>query len=340
MTGALMAAEMAEQPRVLEDGLSRFDEHVAAVAAIRPQRLAGVQFLARGSSDHAAVFGRYLVELVGGRPAGLVAPSLHTRYDARVDYRGHLVVALSQSGATPEIVTVLERLGAAGAVTVAVVNDPAGPLADVADAVLTLGAGIERAVPATKTVTGDLLALVAIAAALGSLPFDRSALAALPGAVATVLADPAPAAELALRWRAADRIVLSGRGLLAAAALEGALKLKEVAGVWAEGLSGADLLHGPIGAVGPAVPVLVFDDGGPLATDAGALVRRLGEAGAPVARCSPGPGAELSLPGDVPWGLATIPAVVRSQQLAHALASARGRDADAPPGLTKVTPTR
>ncbi|HEU0318746.1 MAG TPA: SIS domain-containing protein, partial [Solirubrobacteraceae bacterium] len=200
-----MAAEMAEQPRVLEDGLARFDEHVAAVAAIRPPRLAGVQFLARGSSDHAVVFGRYLVELVGSRPAGLIAPSIHTRYAAQVDYRGHLVVALSQSGATPEIVTVLERLGAAGAATVAVVNDPASPLADVADAAIAIGAGVELAVPATKTVTGDLLALVAIAAALGSLPFDRAALAALPGAVAGVLADGTAAQELAARWRWADR---------------------------------------------------------------------------------------------------------------------------------------
>jgi glucosamine--fructose-6-phosphate aminotransferase (isomerizing) len=340
MSGMLMAAEMAEQPSVLENGLARFDEHVAAVAAIRPPRLAGVQFLARGSSDHAAVFGRYLVELVGGRPAGLVAPSVHTRYGAQVDYRNHLVVALSQSGATPEIVTVLERLRAAGAATVAVVNDPDGPLAGVADAVLALGAGVERAVPATKTVTADLLALVAVAAALGSLPFDRTALAALPEAVATVLADPAPAQDLAMRWSWADRIVLSGRGLLTAAALEGALKLKETTGAWAEGLSGADLLHGPIGAVGPDVPVLVFDDGGPLAADARALVRRLAEAGAPVARCSPDGGVELSLPGEVPWALAAIPAVVRGQQLAHALASARGRNADAPPGLTKVTPTR
>jgi glucosamine--fructose-6-phosphate aminotransferase (isomerizing) len=134
--------------------------------------------------------------------------------------------------------------------------------------------------------------------------------------------------------------VLSGRGLLTAAALEGALKLKETTGVWAEGLSGADLLHGPIGAVGPDVPVLVLDDGGPLAPDARALVQRLEEAAAPVARCSPEPGADLSLPDEVPWGLTTIPAIVRTQQLAHALASARGRDADAPPGLTKVTPTR
>jgi glutamine---fructose-6-phosphate transaminase (isomerizing) len=310
------------------------------VSAIRPPRLAGVQFLARGSSDHAAVFGRYLVELVGCRPAGLVAPSVHTRYGAQVDYRGHLVVAISQSGATPEIVTVLERLGAAGAATVAVVNDPAGPLADVADAVLTLDAGVERAVPATKTVIGDLLALVAIAAALGALPFDRRALAALPEAVASVLADPEPPRELAARWSAADRIVLSGRGLLTAAALEGALKVKEATGIWAEGLSGADLLHGPIGAVGPDVPVLVFDDGGPLAADARDLAGRLRAAGAPVARCSPEDGADLSLPAEVPWGLTTFPAVVRGQQLAHALASARGRDADAPPGLTKVTPTR
>ena len=127
--------------------------------------LAGVVFVARGSSDNAAVYGRYLAELASGRPAGLAAPSLHTLYNARAHYAGFLVVAISQSGATPEIVTVCRRLRSAGARTVAIVNDADSPLAGAVDGVLRSSAGPELAVPATKTVTGQMLAVAAVAAA-------------------------------------------------------------------------------------------------------------------------------------------------------------------------------
>ncbi|MBI5103502.1 MAG: SIS domain-containing protein [Solirubrobacterales bacterium] len=329
--GAVMAAEMAEQPEVLSRLVAAFDDHAAAVAAALPADVAGVQLVARGSSDHAATYGRYLAELASGRPAGLVAPSLHARYDAKVDYRGHVVVALSQSGATPEVVDVTRRLAAAGAVTVAIVNDPDGPLAREAHVVIAVGAGPERAVPATKSVTAQFVATAAVAAALGPLPFATAELAALPGAVAAVLADPGPAEALARAWTTTDRLVVSGRGLLSAAAGEIALKVQETAGVLAEGLSSVDLLHGPIGATGPGVPVLVLDDDGPTRADAAELRRRLAGFGAPV--------GELPLDGGVPWGLAPVVAIARGQQLALALARARGRDADAPPGLLKVTAT-
>lgn len=171
--GSIMAAEMAEQPDVLARFSARFSAEAARVAAVVPRPLAGVVFAARGSSDHAAVHGRYLAQLTSGRPAGLAAPSLHTRYDARTDYSGHLVVALSQSGATPEIVTLCERVRAGGARCVAIVNDVASPLGTAADVAIGLGAGPELAVPATKTVTAQLLAVTAVAAALGPLPFGR-----------------------------------------------------------------------------------------------------------------------------------------------------------------------
>jgi glucosamine--fructose-6-phosphate aminotransferase (isomerizing) len=334
-----MAAEMAEQPGVLASLAARYDEIAGAVRAALPPRPAGVHLAARGSSDHVASFGRYLAELASGRPAGLVAPSLHTRYGAHVDYRGHVVVALSQSGRTPEIVTVCRRLKRAGAATVAIVNDADGPLADVADVTVIVGAGPERAVPATKSVTGQLVAMAAVASACGPLPFAARDVAALPGAVQDILDDPEPAHALADRWHDADRLIVAGRGLLAGAAAEAALKLKETSGVLAEGFSSADLLHGPIGAAGPDVPALVLDDGGPTAADAQELVARLTEAGAPTDRCAPDPGAELPVPADVHWALAGICAVVRAQQVARALALAHDRDPDAPPGLSKVTET-
>ena len=129
VNGELMAAEMAAQPEVLAQVMGRAGADAAAVRAVSPAALAGTVFLARGSSDNAAVFGRYLAELRGGRPAGLAAPSLYTRYHAGVDWRGYLVVALSQSGATPEIISTCEAMRAAGAVVAGITNQPDSPLA-------------------------------------------------------------------------------------------------------------------------------------------------------------------------------------------------------------------
>lgn len=130
MNGALMAAEMAEQPDVLAGLIARRRELASRVRGVLPSALAGIVLIARGSSDHAAIYGRYLLELATGRPVALAAPSL--LYDAGVDYRGYLAIGVSQSGRTPEIVTVLERARAAGARTLGITNVPGSPLAEVA----------------------------------------------------------------------------------------------------------------------------------------------------------------------------------------------------------------
>src|SRR3954471_23661213 len=169
-----MAAEMAEQPERLAGLLGRGDSAVAAVRALAGERLAGSVIVARGSSDHAGAYGRYLLELVSGRPVAMAAPSLLTLYRARIDYRGFLAVAVSQSGRTPEILTTLQRLQAAGAAGLAITNDGASPLAGAAGATIALGAGAENAVPATKTVTATLAAFALVAVALGDTPFSRA----------------------------------------------------------------------------------------------------------------------------------------------------------------------
>ena len=340
MSGDRMRAEMAEQPDALRRLAAGFEEQVTTVRGVLRDPLAGVVFLARGSSDNAAVYGRYLAELSSGRPAGLAAPSLHTLYDTRAHYAGFLVVAISQSGATPEIVTVCRRLKNGGARTVAIVNDADSPLAGAVDAVLPLGVGPELAVPATKTVTGQMLAVAAVAAAIGSVPFSSGELAAMPEAVERVLGDPEPAAKLAGRWSDTARLYVTARGLLYSAALEAALKIKETTGILAEGISVADLRHVPIGVASSDVPVLALDGGGPGREDVRTVAELARERGAPVAICGDAPDAELPLPQGIPEALAAFPATVRAQQLALALATARGLDADAPAGLTKVTPTQ
>jgi glutamine---fructose-6-phosphate transaminase (isomerizing) len=249
-----MAAELAEQPEVLGRLVARHAADREQVRAVLPSAHAGTVLLARGSSDNVAVYGRYLIEMASRRPAGLAAPSLHTRYQADVDYSGYLVVALSQSGATPEVVETAASMRQAGAAVIAIANEPGSPLTQVGELALLTEAGPELAVPATKTVTAQMLAVAAIAAAYDSSLVAAADLAALPGAVASLLADSAASGgsrhsdTLADRWADARRLVVTGRGLAYAAALETALKIKETAQVHAEGLSSADLLHGPITA--------------------------------------------------------------------------------------------
>jgi glucosamine--fructose-6-phosphate aminotransferase (isomerizing) len=335
-----MLAEMAEQPAVLGALLERRRDIHARVRPLADPAPAGIVLVARGSSDNAAVYGRYLLELVVGRPVALAAPSLFTLYGARVDCRGWLAVGLSQSGETPEIVDVFRRLREAGARGIAVTNDPGSPLAEAGDAVVELGAGEERAVPATKTFLAQLAAFAVIAEALGPVPWADAELEALPSHLAALLDDPRPAREAAEVVGDADGLIAVGRGFQYAVALEAALKLKETALLLAEGLSAADFRHGPIAVMKHAFPVLALSDGGAAAPDLAELEATLRERGAPLLRLGPDPGAELPIPAGVPETLAPIVTVVRAQQLAREVTLARGLDPDAPPGLSKVTRTR
>lgn len=331
MTGELMAAEMAAQPEVLARVTARASADASAVRAVLPRPLAGIVFLARGSSDNAAVVGRYLAELRAGRPAGLAAPSLYTRYHATVDWHGYLVVALSQSGATPEIVSTCRSVRAGGAVVLGITNEPGSPLADAVDLLLSTDAGPERAVPATKTVTAQLAVLATVTSALAAGPVPGGTLDGLPGAVATVLDDPGPVRQLSGRWRDLDRLVVAGRGLAYGAALETALKVKETTGILAEGISTADLLHGPIAAVYAGAPVLLVDGGGPADIDLAELRALLDSRQAQ--------SASLPVPAGLPEAVQVIAAITRGQQLAYELARARGVNPDAPAHLSKVTAT-
>ena len=334
-----MAAEMAEQPAVLERLVARRAAVAGEVRAVIPRRLCGITLVARGSSDNAALYGRYILEMASRRPAGLSAPSIHTLYRSPVEMDGYLAVAISQSGRTPEIGTVLRRLREQGARTVAIVNSAGSPLGEEAEVTVRLDAGAEIAVPATKTFTATLLALSLIAAALGEVAWSDAEIAALPGQVARLLADPSPADRLAARIEEGDRVLVTGRGLLLVAALETALKIRETSGILAEGISPADLQHGPIAAIRSGSHVLSFRAEGAPDRDALELGESLRRRGARVHVIGPEADADCPLPAGVPAGLLPLLAVVRGQQLAAALALRRGLDPDAPAGLSKVTLT-
>jgi glutamine---fructose-6-phosphate transaminase (isomerizing) len=336
VNGERMRADMAAQPVVLAELAARRAELASALAGPEP---VGVVIVARGSSDYAAIFARYLLEAVTGRPVALAAPSLVTLYGGEPRLEGWLALGISQSGRTPEIVTVLERYGAAGARTVAITNDPDSALAGAADVQIELGAGDERAVPATKTFTAQLAAVALVGEALGPVPWSDGDWGTLPGAVEDLLGDPGPAERAAEALGDADELIAVGRGYLMCVAFEAALKLREATGVRAEGWSAADFRHGPVTVARGDIPLLAVSATGPAAADVEELAAQLERGGTRVLRLADTPGADLPYPGGLSEPLCTLPATIRAQQLALALALRRGIDPDEPPGLGKVTET-
>lgn len=337
-----MASEIAEQPgavRRTTDQLLTQRSHLREVAAGRRR----VLLVARGSSDNAAIYGRYLLEVAAGVPAALAAPSVATHYRARLDLTDTLVVSVSQSGATTEIVETQEWARGCGAATVAVTNVAGSPLAEEADAALVTRAGPELAVPATKTYLTQLVALAVLAESLGATPSLVGDLDRVPEAVSDLLgSDVGPAAEA---LAAAERVVVSGRGLLLGTALETALKMEETCLRPVRGYSYADLRHGPISVVSKGLlAVLVASAHGPLAEPMSDLVRDLHERGARVLGIGGTPDfaglCDLHLPGpDLPETVEPIASAVPAQLMIEQMARRLGLDPDNPRGLTKVTRT-
>jgi glucosamine--fructose-6-phosphate aminotransferase (isomerizing) len=318
-------------------------EVAGLVARRRPRN---VVFVARGTSDHAALYGAYLTEIRLGLPVASASPSAITLYGARPDFAGTLVVGVSQSGGSPDLAGVLRVARETGGLTLAVTNNPESPLAQVAELSIDVAAGHERAVAATKTYTAELLALLmlveGVRAGDGRLPKgERAALDELPGLAAAALHDTT-ADELAQRYRFASRMVTTGRGYAYPTARETALKLMETSYLPALAFSGADLLHGPLAMTDPDVPVLAVVGDGPGGASMREVVTRLGERRADVltigATDVPGASGRLAVPGvDERYG--PLLDILPLQRLALALALARGEDPDAPRGLKKVTAT-
>jgi glucosamine--fructose-6-phosphate aminotransferase (isomerizing) len=344
-----MRREIEEEPdavgRLLREGRSELDAVAAAVRAARPRYVAVV---ARGTSDHAAVYARYLTEVVLGLPAGLAAPSVTTLYGAPVDWRNALLLAISQSGAGPDVVSVVSAARAGGALTVGITNEPGSELATTAELVLHCRAGRELSVAATKTYVTALAAIAGLILRLGERDAELAALDAIPAALAAAI-DGATAwmereQTLVQSLAGANRALVVSRGFNLATALEVALKLKETSRIFADGYSSADLLHGPIVLVEPDLPVVaVRPDGATGASiDAGVEAAARGGAhpwlvgGRELARV---PHA-LSLDHELPEHLTPLVFVVPGQLLAERVALAGGHDPDAPPGLRKVTRTR
>ncbi len=344
-----MRAEALEAPAAAARLLANAAPLAAFAQSLRDDAPRALLTLARGSSDHAAQYFAYLAMSRLGRLVTSLPPSLITLHGARLDSAGLVALAFSQSGRSPDLVEPIAKLRAAGARTVALVNDTASPLAAAAQWLQPLQAGPEASVAATKSFVAQLVAGALLVArweggaalldALGALPAQLRSAAALGAAGA------AGAVQAAAPLVAADRMVVVGRGTGLALALEVALKLKETCGIQAEAFSGAELRHGPLALVQPGYPVLVLAPRGPAQAGLLALADELRRRGAAVLLAAPmdtpcTPGPAIALVPAAHEDLDPIAAALPLYLLVEALARARGRDPDAPPHLAKVTETR
>ncbi len=294
---------------------------------------------ARGSSDNAATFAKYLFEIRLGVVTASVGPSVQSVYRAAPNVSGALFVAISQSGRSPDLLNLAEAARAGGAITVALVNDIESPLAAICEHPIPLHAWPENSIAATKSWICSLAAILQLAA-------DWAEDGALHRALKRLPDDLAKAAEL--DWQAAaqplakaENLFVVGRGIGLALAQEAALKLKETCGIHAEALSAAELLHGPATLVGPDFPVLLFSQHDEAFQSVADLIARFSDRGVPVIAAGPPAIGGLALSCDAALNPFAMPIALAQSfyPLVESVARLRGRDPDAPPHLTKVTET-
>lgn len=339
MAGSVLASEIASQPetvaRFLERQLAPARRLVASVG-----QFSYVLLAARGSSDHAALYAQYLWGYLARLPVALAAPSLHTLYHTPLRLADALVVGISQSGQSPDVVSVVEEGRRQGRPTVAVTNDPASPLARAADHVIELGTS-ERSIAATKTYTCQLAAM-ALLGALWSRDERRvDELVHLPQAMQVTLEGAIqPAQAAADLLREAPLLLTIARGLNLGTAHEAALKLRELLRLPTQAFSAADFRHGSIALLTEGLAALLFMPAGAAYDDMAALARDLAAGGARLAvvsdQAAAARDARVWLPtASLPEWLSPLVAVLPAQRLALALAAARGLDPDRPRGLAE-----
>ncbi|MFM2042373.1 MAG: hypothetical protein RLY86_949 [Pseudomonadota bacterium] len=336
---AMEAAEAAE--RQIRRHAPLFEELGQRLRALRPRV---VVTCARGSSDHAATYGKYLLETRLGLPVASVGPSVVSVYGTALDLKGQLFIAVSQSGRSPDLLRLAEGARAGGALTVAFVNDETSPLATVVDIAILLCAGPETSVAATKSFLTSLLAFLQLTAHWTRSPVLHEAVATVPDALRRAAElDWYPAlAPLSL----ARTLYVVGRGLGLGPAMEMALKFKETCRLHAEAFSAAEVVHGPLALVGPGFPVVAIGQDDATAATSTAVLTRMAGLGASVYAADerPAEGADNPLihlpvvPGLAPE-VAPFAAVQSFYLAVPRIARDRGLDPDVPPNLRKVTET-
>lgn len=338
-----MLQEIAEQPAALEQTMLAEREKYARLGTfLRNKDIDLVVIVARGSSDNASLFGRYLIEVTAGIPVSLSAPSVYTLYNAKLNLSRALVIGVSQSGEGDDINIVLESAKSSGAYTLGITNEADSTMAKIADETLLIHAGRERSVAATKTYTGQMLHFYMLANALAE---NKLAIERIPEYTAKALELKPRIEELVQRYTFMENCVVVGRGMNYGNSYELALKLMETCYVVAERFSSADFFHGPLAIVERRFPVVMFGPTGVTQKSSVELLHRLHELNADclsitnnqeIAKLSPN---SLVLPAEIEEFLSPIPFIVPAQLFAALLSEAKGIDPDAPRSLSKVTKT-
>lgn len=338
-----MLEEIAEQPLVLERTMAaERDKYARLGKFLRNKDIDLIVIVARGSSDNASLFGRYLIEVTTGIPVSLSAPSVYTLYNARLDLRRAVVIGVSQSGEGDDINMVLEKAADSGAYTLAITNEATSTMAGLADETLLIHAGRERSVAATKTYTGQMLHFYMLANELAESRLD---IAQIPDFTLRALDLQPQIADLVQRYVFMENCVVVGRGMNYGNSYELALKLMETCYVVAERFSSADFFHGPLAIVERRFPVVMFGPTGVTQKSSLELLERLHDLNADclaitndtaIAKSSPN---SIFLPAGIDEFLSPIPFIVPAQLFAALLSEAKGLDPDAPRSLSKVTKT-
>ncbi len=338
-----MLQEITEQPVILERTIQAEREKLSKLGDfLRKKEIDFIVLAARGSSDNACHFGRYLLEVTTGIPVSLSAPSVFTLYKAKPNLKRALVVGVSQSGEGDDINVVLENAKDSGAFTLAITNEADSTMAKIADETLLIHAGREKSVAATKTYTGQMLHFYLLASQLANekIEFER-----IPNFAAEVLQLKSKVEELVERYVFMENCVVVGRGMNYGNSYELALKLMETCYVVAERFSSADFFHGPLAIVERRFPVIMFAPKGVTRQSNLDLLKRLQELHADslaitndekIAKLS---SRFLEMPKDIDEFLSPIPFIIPAQLFAALLSQAKGIDADAPRSLSKVTKT-
>jgi glucosamine--fructose-6-phosphate aminotransferase (isomerizing) len=342
---SVMLAEIQQQPVALERTIKREGHRIERFAdSLKKRGIRLIVLVARGSSDNAALFGRYLLEISTGIPVSLAAPAVHTLYRAKLDLRDALVIGISQSGEGADINLVLENTRRSGAATLAITNEAGSEMTRIADETFLIHAGRERSVAATKTYTGQLMIFHLLASALnGSKGADE--IKRLPELASRSLDLRPQVEEMVERYAFMDHCVVVGRGLNYANAYEFAIKLMETCYVVAERFSSADFLHGPIAMVERDFPAFLFAPRGKTLRGMKELLSKLTSLGAETVVISSEDAVlksatrALRISERMSEMLSPIPYIIPAQLFAALLAEAKGLSPDRPRSLAKVTRT-
>lgn len=340
-------SEILEQPVCLERLLASHRKNIEQIATVIQSRDIQFAFLAaRGTSDNAGRYANYLWGAMNGLPLALATPSLFTYYKQPPKLKNALVVGISQSGQSPDIVSVVQEGKRQGNLTLAITNEPDSPLAHVADFVLDVQAGPELAVAATKTYTTELMGIAMLSAALAGDGARWRELEQVAGWVNEVLKHDQAIEQLAQRYRYMQQCVVLGRGFNYATAFEWALKLKELTYVEAEPYSSADFQHGPVAMVARGFPVMAVMPKGKVFDSMMTLLKHLQtDLLAELVVVSNAPEAlsmaqvPIEIPADIPEWLSPLVGIVPAQLFSYHLTLAKGYDPDQPRTISKITET-